>query len=82
MQNNGTVGGGGISLMLAQNFDPEKTDPTGWYISEKLDGVRCYWDGKAMYTRNGHLFYPPDFFKKELPDMALDGELWTDRDDF
>jgi DNA ligase-1 len=51
-------------------------------MSEKLDGVRCYWDGKAMYTRNGNPFYPPDFFKKELPDMALDGELWTGRDDF
>jgi ATP-dependent DNA ligase len=78
----GTSGGGGIQVMLAQNYDPEKTDPAGWLMSEKLDGVRCYWDGKAMYTRNGHLFYPPDFFKKELPNMALDGELWTGRDDF
>ena len=36
-----------------------------------------------MYTRNGKLFYPPDWFKKLLPkDLALDGELWTKRDDF
>jgi DNA ligase 1 len=52
-------------------------------MSEKLDGVRCYWNGSAMYTRNGNSFTPPDWFKKALPaDMALDGELWSKRDDF
>jgi DNA ligase-1 len=52
-------------------------------MSEKLDGVRCYWNGSTMYTRNGKLFYPPDWFKDLLPkDLALDGELWTKRDDF
>ena len=43
-----------ISLMLAQNYDPDKTDPTGYYMSEKMDGVRCYWDGKNMYSRAGN----------------------------
>jgi DNA ligase 1 len=52
-------------------------------MSEKLDGVRCYWNGKRMYTRNGKRFYPPKWFKDGLPkDLALDGELWTKRDDF
>ena len=51
-------------------------------MSEKMDGVRCYWNGKNMYSRNGNLFYPPDFFKDALPEFPLDGELWTDRDDF
>ncbi len=52
-------------------------------MSEKLDGVRCLWDGKKMYTRNGNSFYPPDYFLKSLPnDLALDGELWTKRGDF
>jgi DNA ligase-1 len=32
-------------LMLAGTFDPEVNDPTGWYMSEKLDGMRCFWDG-------------------------------------
>jgi len=71
------------SLMLAKAWDPEKDDPTGWLISEKLDGVRCFWNGKEMFTRNGKPFYPPDWFKDLLPsDLALDGELWTERDDF
>jgi DNA ligase-1 len=69
--------------MLAKTYDPDTVDPTGWWMSEKLDGVRCYWDGKVMYTRNGKLFYPPKFFKDILPkDVALDGELWTKRNDF
>ena len=52
-------------------------------MSEKLDGVRSYWDGSCLYSRNGHLFYPPKWFKDGLPaDMALDGELFTKRDDF
>ena len=68
--------------MLAHNYDPEQHDPTGWLMSEKLDGVRCYWNGTAMYTRNGNAFYAPKDFKAKLPKIALDGELWTSRDDF
>lgn len=68
--------------MLAQSYDPEKHDPKGWLMSEKLDGVRCYWNGKTMFSRNGKLFYPPDDWKKKLPPIALDGELWSKRDDF
>lgn len=69
--------------MLAKNWDPDTQNPKGWLMSEKLDGVRCFWNGKTMYTRNGNLFYPPDWFRDLLPkDMALDGELWTKRDDF
>lgn len=29
-------------LLLAETWDGE-TDPTGWQLSEKLDGVRAYW---------------------------------------
>jgi DNA ligase-1 len=73
---------GSIELMLAKKYEGD-IDPKGWFMSEKLDGVRCYWNGSNMYSRNGNLFYPPDWFKKLLPkDIALDGELWTKRDDF
>lgn len=30
-----------INVLLAQTWD-ESVDPTGWIMSEKLDGVRCY----------------------------------------
>ena len=29
-------------VMLAQTYD-DSIDPTGWWMSEKLDGVRAYW---------------------------------------
>jgi len=76
------TGSGCISVMLAQNFDPDRDDPKGWLMSEKLDGVRCYWNGKTMYTRNGNPFYAPKWWVAKLPEIALDGELWTERDDF
>ena len=68
--------------MLASKYDGTQ-DIKGWIMSEKLDGVRCVWDGKVMRTRNGNLFYPPDFFIEHFPkDMILDGELFMDRGEF
>ena len=58
---------GDIKAMLASVYEPEKNDPTGWYMSEKFDGVRCIWDGKNLYSRNGNKFYPPSYFKAALP---------------
>jgi DNA ligase-1 len=69
--------------MLATAFNPDVHDPTGYYMSEKLDGVRCIWDGQELYSRYGNKFNPPDNLKFALPkDFPLDGELWTKRNDF
>lgn len=81
-QNTGT-GTASINVMLAQTYDPDRDDPTGWLMSEKLDGVRCYWNGTSgLFTRNGNPFAAPKWWKDKLPKIALDGELWTERDDF
>lgn len=32
-------------LMLAHVFKPSKHNIGGWFMSEKLDGSRCFWDG-------------------------------------
>lgn len=32
-------------LQLAKTFKMGKDDPSGMFISEKLDGSRCFWDG-------------------------------------
>src|SRR5690242_11932689 len=64
-------------LLLANVWDPS-IDPTGWWMSEKYDGVRGYWDGHKLWTRQGNLIHAPDYFLAELPpDTALDGELWV-----
>ena len=63
-------------LLLANVWNPS-IDPTGWWMSEKYDGLRGYWDGRKLWTRQGNLIHAPDYFVAELPrDIALDGELW------
>jgi DNA ligase 1 len=72
-----------MTLMLAKKWEAETQDPTGWLMSEKLDGIRCFWDGRDMWSRGGLPFFAPDWFTDLLPKgEALDGELWTKRDDF
>lgn len=53
-----------------------------YWISEKLDGVRGYWDGKKMLTRSGKRINLPVFFTAGWPTEPLEGELWTKRGDF
>jgi DNA ligase-1 len=65
-------------LLLAERWDGV-IDPAGWWLSEKLDGVRAYWDGRQMWSRLGNLFHAPDWFVAGLPDVPLDGELWLGR---
>ncbi len=70
------------ALLLADVWN-EFIDPTGWWVSEKYDGVRGYWDGRTLRTRGGTVVNPPDFFLAELPkDIVLDGELWLGRGRF
>ena len=57
-------------------------DLRGWWMSEKLDGVRAYWDGQQFLSRQGNVFHAPDWFKQGLPDHPLDGELWVGRKKF
>ncbi|MHC5226390.1 DNA ligase [Ignatzschineria sp. LJL83] len=53
-----------------------------YYVSEKLDGVRGYWDGKALYSRQGYEIVTPKWFIENLGDQPLDGELWLGRETF
>jgi DNA ligase 1 len=66
------------ALLLAEAWDG-LTDPAGWWLSEKLDGVRAYWDGRQFWSRLGNTFHAPDWFSAGLPDVPLDGELWLGR---
>jgi DNA ligase-1 len=70
-------------IALAQSWD-ENQDPTGFLMSEKLDGMRAMWDGQAdLWSRAGHKVMAPDWFKKDLPQgMVLDGELFLGRAQF
>lgn len=68
-------------LMLPQVY-AEQVDVSGWLMSEKLDGVRGYWDGKQLLSKNGNVFYPPAEFVRNLTPFPLEGELWGGRGSF
>jgi DNA ligase-1 len=68
-------------VMLAHRWD-QKIDIKGWWMSEKLDGVRGYWTGKEMISRSGNLFSVPKWFTRNFPSTPLDGELWIGRRQF
>lgn len=55
---------------------------SGWLMSEKLDGVRAVWDGKKLLTRQGNPLFPHPDFTDNFPPFPLDGELWTEPNDF
>lgn len=54
----------------------------GWLASEKLDGVRAYWDGRNLRSRNGKILAVPEGWSAHFPPFALDGELYTARGEF
>lgn len=65
------------------NYDAQlKQDFRGWLMSEKLDGIRAIWDGKQLRSKRGNPIHAPDWFVSQLPPFAMDGELWTNRNDF
>ena len=72
----------GPPVLLAHSYEDYDIDPTGWLISEKLDGVRAYWDGANFISRQGNIYSAPDWFKADLPNEVLDGELWMGRGKF
>ena len=68
-------------LQLAQSYQQQGMLSAFW-ISEKLDGVRIFWDGKQVRSRSGQWIKLPDELLKQLPAFALDAELWAGRGQF
>jgi DNA ligase-1 len=71
-----------FDLQKANIYDEKKHNINNWYMSEKLDGIRAYWNGKELLSKNGNKIFAPTWFIKDFPSFELDGELWTKRDDF
>lgn len=68
-------------LILAELYR-DSVDPAGYWVSEKLDGVRAYWDGQQLFFRSGQPVCAPAWFTQGFPRQALDGELWLGRGQF
>ena len=69
------------ALLLAESWDGEQ-DVAGYWLSEKLDGVRAWWTGKCFLSRQGNTYHAPSWFTSDLPSFPLDGELWLQRKAF
>ncbi|WP_169753216.1 DNA ligase [Campylobacter mucosalis] len=65
----------GLSVYKDQNI-------SNWLVSYKLDGIRAYWDGKNLLSRNGKIINAPAKFIKNLPPFELDGELFLKNGEF
>ncbi len=68
-------------LLLAKKYAPG-INLADYWVSEKLDGVRAYWDGQQLLSRNGNAFAAPNWFTEKFPPTPLDGELWISRRKF
>ena len=68
-------------LMLANVYRPGVPLADYW-VSEKYDGVRGYWDGQQLLTRGGERVNAPAWFTAGWPATPLDGELWAGRGQF
>ncbi|MCF4010439.1 DNA ligase [Rheinheimera sp. UJ63] len=68
-------------LLLAQVYH-EDVDIQDYWVSEKLDGVRAYWDGQQLLSRGGNIIAAPSWFLADFPSQKLDGELWLGRQQF
>ena len=69
------------ALMLAKVYRAEIALADYW-VSEKYDGVRGYWDGAQLLTRGGRRIAAPAWFSAGWPAQPLDGELWAGRGRF
>src|SRR3990167_8559743 len=69
------------ALLLAQVSRPGLPLQDYW-VSEKYDGVRGYWDGRTLRTRGGTTVAAPVWFTTGWPDTPMDGELWAGRGRF
>jgi DNA ligase 1 len=69
------------ALMLAKVYQ-QGMDLSDYWISEKYDGLRAYWDGQTLWTRGGERIQSPGWFTAGWPPVPLDGELWVGRGAF
>ncbi len=68
-------------INLAENYHSQ-IDLSRYWVSEKFDGARAWWNGTEFISRGGNVYHAPAWFTKGLPDKVLDGELWIGRNQF
>lgn len=76
------AGSAGAPALMLANLYRAAIDLKAYWVSEKYDGVRGYWDGRQLLTRGGTAVHAPAWFTEGWPAHPLDGELWAGRGQF
>ncbi len=71
-----------VMLASSKILSTLPVNTSGYYVSEKYDGVRAYWTGSQFLTRQGYHINAPEWFIANFPATPLDGELWIARNRF
>lgn len=71
-----------VSPLMLANVYHQGISLEEYWVSEKYDGVRGYWDGEKLLTRAGTPIASPPWFTRGWPKEPLDGELWAGRGKF
>ncbi len=64
------------ALWLASPYQGDEILNDYW-VSEKYDGIRGYWDGRQLLSRSGKTLNPPTWFVQAWPSQPFEGELWA-----
>jgi DNA ligase-1 len=64
------------ALWLASPYQGNEQLSDYW-VSEKYDGIRGYWDGCQLLSRSGKVLNPPAWFVEGWPSTPFEGELWA-----
>jgi DNA ligase-1 len=64
------------ALWLANPYQGNE-ELSDYWVSEKFDGIRGYWDGRQLLSRSGKTLNPPTWFVQAWPTQPFEGELWA-----
>jgi len=64
------------ALWMANTYQGNERLADFW-VSEKYDGIRGYWDGYQLLSRSGKTLNPPTWFVQNWPATPFEGEVWA-----
>lgn len=71
-----------VAGYMQHGWDWEGDNPSDWFVTEKLNGCRCYWDGANGWSKSGQRIELPPRIRCALPRSPLDGEIHAGRGGF
>lgn len=69
------------ALLLASEYSQD-IPLQGYWVCEKYDGIRAFWNGQQLISRNGLMISLPTTLRQQLPSIPIEGELWLGRGQF